>query len=60
VTSAAILAAAGGSGIIILRFNSSLRCVVSVGLTQGVSSPETSGSDTIITITGGTGTVTFN
>lgn len=59
-TSATLLGAAGGSGIIIFRFNSALKCSVSVGLTQGASSPETSGSDTIITITAGTGTVTFS
>jgi fibronectin-binding autotransporter adhesin len=57
VASVAILPAAGGSGVVILRFNSALKITIGSGLT---STTETSGSDTIITITGGTGTVTFS
>jgi hypothetical protein len=56
-TSAAILSAAGGSGVVILRFNSLLQIQISSGLT---ATRESSGGDTIVTITAGTGTVTFS
>jgi hypothetical protein len=42
---------------VILRFNSALAITVSAGLT---SSSATTGGDTVVTITAGTGTVTFN
>lgn len=50
-------AGTGGSGIIIIRFNSSLRISIGAGLT---STTETSGSDTIVTFTAGTDNVSFN
>jgi hypothetical protein len=47
----------GGSGVVVLRFNSALRVTVGAGLT---SSSTTSGGDTVLTITAGTDTVTFS
>jgi hypothetical protein len=48
----------GGSGVVILRWNASQAvATLSSGLTF---SRNTVGTDTVITITGGTGTVTFN
>jgi hypothetical protein len=47
----------GGSGVVILRFNSALLLTASVGLTY---TTQFSGSDAIVTFTGGTGTVTFS
>jgi hypothetical protein len=47
----------GGSGVVVLKFNSALRVAVGSGLT---SSSTPSGADTILTITAGTDTVTFS
>lgn len=47
---------AGGSGVVILRFDAILNITLSAGLSYTTAS---SGTDTIVTITGGTGTVTF-
>lgn len=49
--------AAGGSGIVVLRFNSALVWRVTTGLTVR---QESVGSDTILTFTAGTGTITFS
>jgi len=46
----------GGSGVIVVRFNNALNIRLGVGLTYASI---ISGSDRIITITAGTGTVTF-
>lgn len=46
----------GGSGIVILRFNSALKINIGAGLTSSLTS---SGSDTIVTITAGTDTLNF-
>ncbi|NDB58011.1 hypothetical protein EB001_06155, partial [bacterium] len=50
--------AQGGSGVVIIRYPSVLTITLSAGLTLG--STTASGTDSITTITGGTGTVTFN
>jgi hypothetical protein len=48
----------GGSGLVAIRWNASQAVAT---LSSGLSFTRTnSGTDTIITITGGTGTVTFN
>jgi hypothetical protein len=48
----------GGSGIVILRWNTSqIRINIGVGL---ISTTSTVGSDTVVTITGGTGTVSWS
>jgi hypothetical protein len=47
----------GGSGIVILRFLATLNITLSAGLTSSVT---ISGNEKIVTITGGTGTVTFS
>lgn len=47
----------GGSGIVVIRFNSALKITIGAGLT---SSTATSGSDTIVTFTAGTDTVSFS
>jgi hypothetical protein len=47
----------GGSGIVVIRFNSALKITIGAGLT---SSTETSNSDTIVTFTAGTDTVSFS
>ena len=50
---------AGGSGVIILRYPSSVTCAVSAG--EATNSPFTEGTDKVTVITGtGTGTVTFS
>lgn len=51
------LGGVGGSGVIILRYNSAFTCTVSAGLT---SSTSTLGSEKITTLTAGTGTVTWS
>jgi hypothetical protein len=43
--------------VIVLRFPSSINITLSAGLTSSITF---SGSDEIVTITGGTGTVTFS
>lgn len=47
----------GGSGVVVIRFNSALKITIGAGLT---SSTATSGSDTIVTFTAGTDTVSFS
>jgi len=47
----------GGSGIVIIKFSDSYTCTVGAGLT---SSSSTVGSNTVVTFTAGTGTVTFS
>ncbi len=47
---------AGGSGVVILRFDAILNITLSAGLSYTTAS---FGADTIVTITAGTGTVTF-
>jgi hypothetical protein len=47
----------GGSGIIVLRFDSLLQTIISVGLTATTT---TFGSEKIITITAGTGTIIWS
>ena len=47
----------GGSGVVLLRFSDTLRITLGVGLAYTSS---TNGPDRIITITGGTDTVTFS
>jgi hypothetical protein len=57
-TTTAANSGAGGSGVVIVRFPTSFGSpIIGVGLT---SSTTTSGSDTIITFTAGTDTVTWN
>ena len=46
----------GGSGVIVLRFDASLNTTISAGLTSSITF---AGNNKIITITAGTGTVTF-
>ena len=46
----------GGSGVVILRFPSTISATIDAGLT---SSTATDGADTVITFTGGTGPVTL-
>jgi hypothetical protein len=54
---ATILPSNGGSGIVVLRFSSTLNYTVGVGLTFTSS---TSGNDTILVFTAGTNTITFS
>ena len=49
-------AGSGGSGIVILRFPNTKTITVGAGLT---SSSAAQGSDTVVTFTAGTGTVSF-
>lgn len=53
----AILPSNGGSGIVVLRFSSTLNYSVGAGLTFSSS---TSGNDTIVVFTAGTDTITFS
>jgi hypothetical protein len=48
---------AGGSGVVILRYPSSISCNVGSGLTASTS---TVGNDKVTTFTAGTGTITFS
>lgn len=48
----------GGSGIVVLRFDPGLNISISVGLTAAITFA--ANGDEIVTITAGTGTVTFN
>jgi hypothetical protein len=47
----------GGSGVVVLRFSATLNITLSAGLSSTITF---SGGDEIVTITGGTGTVTFS
>ena len=53
-------AKAGGSGVVILRYASTLTLTAGAGLTQSTGSPFTEGSDKISVFTAGTGTISLN
>ena len=53
-------AKAGGSGVVILRYESALTLTAGAGLTQSTGSPFTDGSDKISVFTAGTGNIQFN
>ena len=53
-------AKAGGSGVVILRYASTLTLTAGAGLTQSTGSPFTEGSNKISVFTAGTGTISLN
>ena len=53
-------AKAGGSGVVILRYASTLTLTAGAGLTQSTGSPFTEGSDKISVFTAGTGIISLN
>ena len=55
-----VAGAAGGSGVVILRYPSAYQITVGSGITEASGSPFTESTDKVSVFTGGTGTISFS